>query len=328
MHPITPVKASAFKLLPKEMQDISIQNNIYPVNDVFWDIRNDESKILLLYGGYGSGKSIFEFDKLLDECLTPGYFRCFYGRKVMDTNRISTFLTLTDRIEERYLQDRFTFSKAENSSMVIRCPETGGSFTPFGADNIDKLKSVKDPSHIICEELDQFTLKDFGVLISRLRTQKTKTKFIGLFNTTTVKKDHWIKGVFFPDKNNNKLKELSDQGVDFSDYTVTKLFCNYTDNYFLNKHEYEQQMWFAAGFNKQKFEEIAKGLWGADEKDSPFVYTYDEKKHIGATEVNPALEVKLSFDFNCDPITCYVGQDNGAIIRGIEQIPGSLCGCA
>lgn len=320
MRSPTPVKASGFVRLPKELQEIALQNGIYPVNDVFYPVINDESKILLLYGGYGSGKSVFEVDKLLDECLAGGYFRCFYGRKVMDTVRISVFLTLTDRITERGLEHRFSYSKAENSSMIIRC-DNGGSFNPFGADNADKLKSVKDPSHILCEELDQFTLKDFGVLISRLRTVKVNSKFIGLFNTTTVKKDHWIKGVFFPDEHNNRLKELQEQGVDFSEYTVTKVFCNYTDNFFLNKKEYEQTLWFAAGFNAQKYKEIADGLWGADESDSPFCYTYDSKKHVKKTEINPAWEVKLSFDFNVDPITCYVGQDDGhKVVRGIEQI--------
>ena len=304
-----PVKASQFLRLTKELQVIALQNGIYPVNDVFFPVINDESKILLLYGGYGSGKSVFEVDKLIDECLAGGYFRCFYGRKVMDTVRISVFLTLTDRITERGLESRFTYSKAENSSMIIRC-DNGGSFNPFGADNSDKLKSVKDPSHILCEELDQFTLKDFGVLISRLRTPKVKSKFIGLFNTTTVKKDHWIKTVFFSDKT----------PMEFSEYSVTKLFCNYIDNFFLNKKEYEQTLWISAGFNKQKFQEISQGLWGVEENEQPFVYTYDEKKHVAATTVNPNWEVKLSFDFNVDPISCYVGQDNGNTIRGIEMI--------
>lgn len=309
MRSPNPVKASQFLRLTKELQLIAMQNGIYPVNDVFWPVIQDDSKILLLYGGYGSGKSVFEVDKLIDECLAGGYFRCFYGRKVMDTVRISVFLTLTDRINERGLEGRFQYSKAENSSMIIRC-DNGGSFHPFGADNSDKLKSVKDPSHILCEELDQFNLKDFGVLISRLRTEKVKTKFIGLFNSTAVKKDHWIKTVFFSDKT----------PAEFSEYSVTKVFCNYPDNFFINHKEYEQTLWMAAGFNKQKFEEIAKGLFGADENESPFVYTYSEQRHVKPTVLNRNWEVKLSFDFNCDPITCLVVQDNGAVIRCIEQI--------
>ena len=255
MQIATPVKASGFVKLPKALQEISLANNILPVNDVFYPVLNDESKILLLYGGYGSGKSIFVVDKLLDEAMSGGYFRCLYGRKVYDTIRISIFPTFTDRIEERGLKNQFKYSKADNSSMIITCIKTGATFTPFGADNIDKIKSVKDPSHIICEEMDQFSLVDFGVLVSRLRTPKVKSKLIGMFNTTMVKKDHWIKKVFFG----------KDTPEEFSEISITKIFCNYTDNYFLNIKEYEQTMWIGAAFNKQKFEEISQGLWGVEE---------------------------------------------------------------
>jgi phage terminase large subunit len=306
---ITPVRSSGFIKLPEDMQKIAISNGIIPINDVFYNHWNDDSKILLLYGGYGSGKSVFEVDKLLDECMNAEYFRCFYGRKVFDTVRISVFLTLTDRINERGLEDDFHFSKAENSSMIIKCKSSGGTFNPFGADNADKLKSVKDPSHIFCEELDQFTLKDFGVLMSRLRTPKVKSKFIGAFNTTAVKNDHWIKKTFFDDTKS-----------EFSEFSITKVFCNYTDNYFLDKKEYEQTLWIASGFDKKKYEEIAAGLWGSNDNESPFVYTYDEVKHTGNTEVNPNWELILSFDFNRDPITCLVAQHSGNSIRCIEQI--------
>lgn len=314
MRSPTPVKASGFVQLPKELQNIAIANGMYPVNDIFFSVINDDSKILLLYGGYGSGKSVFVVDKLIDECLAGGYFRCFYGRKVFDTVRVSVFLTITDRIEERGLQSEFQFSKAENSSMIIRCPKTGGTFTPFGADNPDKLKSVKDPSHIVCEEFDQFKLLDFGVLMSRLRTSKVKTKFFGLFNTTTVKPDHWIKEVFF-----SKSSTITGE-VDLSEYSITKLFCNYPDNYFINHKEYEQTLWLASGFNKTKFEQISAGLWGVEENNEPWAYCYVKAKHEGPTELNRSYDIKLSFDFNRNPITCGIFQDYGGEIRGIEQI--------
>jgi hypothetical protein len=56
------------------------------------------------------------------------------------------------------------------------------------------------------------------------------------------------------------------------------------------------------------------------ENNNAFCYTYSAAKHNKPTTVNPALEVKLSFDFNRDPITCLVAQDNGQSIQFIEQI--------
>ncbi len=56
------------------------------------------------------------------------------------------------------------------------------------------------------------------------------------------------------------------------------------------------------------------------ENNNAFCYTYSAAKHNRETKVNPMLEVKLSFDFNRDPITCLVAQDNGQSIQFIEQI--------
>ncbi|MES3017898.1 MAG: terminase family protein [Bacteroidota bacterium] len=56
------------------------------------------------------------------------------------------------------------------------------------------------------------------------------------------------------------------------------------------------------------------------ENNNAFCYTYSSEKHNKPTTVNPKLEIKLSFDFNRDPITCLVAQDNGQDIFFIEQI--------
>lgn len=51
-----------------------------------------------------------------------------------------------------------------------------------------------------------------------------------------------------------------------------------------------------------------------------WAYCYLEAKHVGKTVLNRAYEVKLSFDFNRNPITCGVFQDYEDVIYGIEQI--------
>jgi hypothetical protein len=56
------------------------------------------------------------------------------------------------------------------------------------------------------------------------------------------------------------------------------------------------------------------------ENNNAFCYTYSAAKHNHPTKINPSWEVKLSFDFNRDPITCLVAQDNGVSIQFIEQI--------
>ena len=307
-----PILASRFVNQPEDVKQLLLVNGGVPVNDVFYPYWENNDDILFFYGGYGSGKSIFLVDKWIKKALTNDYFRGLYGRKVFDTNRVSVFKTFTDRIKERNLSSFFSYSEAENSSMIITCNHNGNTFTPFGADKIDKLKSIKDPTDIFCEELDQFSAIDFGVLISRLRTEKAKTQFVGAFNTTSVKREHWIKKVFFSD---NKTDDVRLDGL-----SISKQFCNYPDNFFIDKEKYEKTLWLSAVYNRVKFNEISAGEWGADESGNPFCYTFDFNKNVKTTKLNPAWEVKLSFDFNCDPITCLVAQDNGNSIRCIEMI--------
>lgn len=310
MRPLEPVKASAFVALDPYLKELLLASGAVPVNDIFFNLWGDDSKILLLFGGFGSGKSVFIVDKLIHACLTAKYFRCFYGRKIYDTVRISVFATFCDRIKELHLDHKFIFSRADNSSMIIRCRDNDNSFNPFGADNADKLKSVKDPSHIFCEELDQFKEVDFAVLISRLRTEKVKTQFIGVFNTTTVKAGHWLKIAFFGEE--TKDTDLDRRVNAFRLYSITKVFCNYTDNYFIDRLEYEQTLWIAAAYNEQKFNEIAAGAWGAEEIGNPFIFNFKRKKHVlKDLRSITNLPFILSFDFNTEPITCLVGQCDG-----------------
>lgn len=311
-----PVKASVYTTLPTDVQLMLLHNGAVPVNDVFFELWYSLAKIWLLYGGWGSGKSVFIADKLIDKCLNNKYFKCLYGRKIKDDVRESVFATICDRIEERGLQEHFTYSRADNSSMYIRCVHNKNVFIPFGADKINKLKSIKDPTDIFCEELDQFDQKDFEVLYGRLRKKGVHLLFIGAFNTEKVFIDHWIRNFFFPDE--AKITP-ADPRYKFLQET-TKLFCNYSDNYFLDRKTYEETLWISAAFSETKFRQISGGDWGSSDIENLWAYAFRRSKHVidvstpeGAAfmAIDDRLPVYLVFDFNVDPITCLVCQKNG-----------------
>jgi hypothetical protein len=52
---------------------------------------------------------------------------------------------------------------------------------------------------------------------------------------------------------------------------------------------------------------------------SSWAYCYDPLKHVGSTHLDKKHDVYLSFDFNKNPITCFVAQHHAGI-RGIQQI--------
>lgn len=325
-----PVKQEFFRNLPSDVQLTLKANGAVPINGVFFDLwwaercpycstpSHDMSKIWLLYGGYGSGKTNFIADWLIDECMNTTYFKCLFGRKVLESVRNTIFSTIVSRIEARGLQSKFSYSKKPKSSMIIMCIENENVFLPFGSDNPEKLLSLDDPTHILCEEFDQFSFDDFKVLLPRLRTAKAPTKFIGNFNSTRVKKSHWIAKFFFdPELSfNDKLRAF----IPDADYSLKTLFCNYTNNFFFDQKAYAQTLWVSAGFNQQKFSEIASGAWGSEDTTNRWAWAFTEEKHVvnvmhpdGAQfmKIEPNLPLKLSFDFNVDPMTCLVFQHNG-----------------
>lgn len=312
---LKPIAASEFLEFAPGFQTLLLQNGGVPVNDVLliiWTIIYD---ILLLFGGRGGGKSEAVCDKLLDDCINDEYFKCYYGRKVFDTVRGSCFATLIYCIKKNKLEHFFKYSEADTSNMVITCTLNGNKFIPFGSDKADKLKSIKDPTHIWCEEFDQFEFNDFKELYPTLRTIRGSNRFVGTFNTHGVYPAHWLLKIFFP-----HLYEGADkkdvQGIDLlKGKKVKKIFVNYTDNYFIDHESYRQNLWLSSAGNTTIFEGIANGAWGINLNESPYAFAFDRNKHVSNPErgvlhpvLNRAYPLLLSFDFNRNPMSCLVSQ--------------------
>lgn len=309
-----PVKASGwFKSnLSVDERGALVRSGIVPVNDKLLPYWNDRSKVLMFYGGRGGGKSEFIFQKLLNKCLNDRYFKCFYGRKTFASVRESCFDTLATMIETMGLGHMFSYSRADNSSMVVRCLLNGNKFVPFGADKAENLKSIKDPSHIFCEEFigakdgAEFTFDDFSELFPTLRTTKAQSQLILAFNTHKVYTDHWGIKVFFPEIYTGEDK------IDVSiiqDIEVTKVFVNYPDNHFIDRDEYGKFLMLAAGGNQMLFEAMANGAWGYSENGNPWLHAFDRNKHVRPNiPLKKEHPVYLSFDFNNEPLTCTAWQ--------------------
>jgi phage terminase large subunit len=305
---LRPVRASGWfntPLSPAERAAL-ISGGIVPVNDKLYVLWERRAKIWLLFGGRGGGKSEGVFDRALARCLEDDYFACYYGRKVFDTVRTSCFKTLIESIKKMKLEPYFSYSEADNSSMIVRCKHNGNYFTPFGLDKSDKLKSIKDPSCIICEEFDQTDLEDFRNLLPTLRTTKAVCEFIAMFNTRNVLPDHWIMQAFFPELYEGDSVGSYDA---LKNVNVQKVFINYNDNYFINQEEYyEQVLKVSAAGDMKALDADAHGMWGCIPNENPWIYNYNAAKHQKEVRFIPSAPVYLSFDFNNDPFTCVAFQ--------------------
>ncbi len=323
---LRPIAASEFLTFNTTVQELLLQYGGVPVNDALLPIWDRDPDISLIFGGRGGGKSEGEVDSLLDECLVDDYFKCYYGRKVFDTVRGSQFETFIAGIKKNKLEKYFNYSEAPTSSMLITCRLNGNKFVPFGSDKAEKLKSIKDPTHIWCEEFDQFEFNDFKTLLPTLRTQRGKNRFIGTFNAYEVLPNHWLLKIFFPERYQS-IDKNDDINPDLlNGKRVQKVFVNYTDNHFIDQESYKQTLWIAAAGNYTIFQGLANGDFGVIINDSPWAYAYSKSKHVsnGNTIPHPTLNrnepVYLSWDFNRNPMCCNVIQHYNNTVFVLEVI--------
>jgi phage terminase large subunit len=321
---LTPVKASGWFKSGFTTDELSycLKSGIVPVNDIFYKLWDDESLLKMLFGGFGSGKSDFIATWHVKECEKQQYFKGFFGRKVEGDARESCHSKIISIIERHGLQADFKYSKEPTGTMVIQHRKTGNVLMPFGAQDANQMKSVDDPSSIWMEEGDQFTDDDMRILLSRLRTPKSKHTLWLSFNTSSVTPEHWIIKYFFPDlsiygeaKENEKLADAL-QAI-----SVTKVFCNYNDNFFLDKEEYFKVLNFLAGGDQAILDAIAAGAWGVMRKGGEFWKDFDVSKHTTSTGWNKALPLHITWDENVNPfLTCLIWQIVGSEIIQIDEI--------
>lgn len=300
-----PLEASLFKsYCSPELREALIRSDVVPVNDKLlpvWDMTNS---IIMLYGSYGSGKSVFVADKWIDKAINQPYFRGYFGRKILEDVRKSVYKTITDRIKELHKEHLFHFSNAPNGSMIIVCRKNGNEMHPFGANDTESMKSIKDPTDFYCEELDQFTFEDFKNIYSRLRKEGVLLQFWAAFNTEKVYKSHWIRRMLFDG-------EMADMAFKYK--------VNYTDNYFIDQEEYYKKLLLISGGDAVLLNAIARGEWGLARTGGEFLKKFNETNHVKKVDYRPG-QVWLTLDDNVVPYTTCLGfQVQGKNIRQITE---------
>ena len=249
-------------------------------NDVYYPLYRDKSRYLVLYGGAGSGKSVFAAEKLIVRMLVEPRHKFLIVRKVAKTLRHSTFALLRDIISTWGLGKLFTINKTD---MEISCAN-GSSIIHAGLDDVEKLKSIYGVTGIWIEEASEITPEDFRQLDIRMRGQTRHYKQIILsFNPVSIV--HWLKDEFF-----DRVKE-----------GARTLHTTYKDNRFLDDaskrvleafkgtDEYYYQVyclgeWGVLGktiFDAQKVSERLAYLRGRKPlKEGFFVYEYVGEKVV------------------------------------------------
>lgn len=283
--------------------------------------------IHFLWGGRDSGKSHFIAQALVKKCMEAKKFRCLLIKKTQNSIKEAQWQTIKDVVDDWGLSELFVF---RTSPLEIECIN-GNKFIARGADDPQNLKSTKDPTDAWVEEGNQLTQDDVIIIITTLRSNQAEPQIWFSFNPEAKGnfKDFWLYKVYF--------KVYCEKGVlTFQDTTMievqagseliqvpiryTSTHTTYHDNKYVTpiRRAFLEQLKTTAPY---RYLVYTLGLWGNKVVEDPFTYAFDRGKHLSGVRHDPRYPIILSFDFNRNPIACFVVQLlPGFKTRGIEQI--------
>ena len=196
-------------------------------------LRDDTSRYLVLYGGAGSGKSLFAVQRLLVKLMEHPGCNLLVARAVAATHRDSTYALFRQVIARWGLEALF---RCMDGDLRITC-KNGNAVIFKGLDDPEKLKSVTFPrgelTDVWIEEASELTQAQFNQLDLRLRGRNGHKQMTLTFNP--VSSMHWLKGRFFdhPDPRAKVLKTTyKDNRFLDTDYIRTLEAYRESDPYF------------------------------------------------------------------------------------------------
>lgn len=254
------------------------------MNSVYKPILSDTNRFKIIYGGAGSGKSVFVAQWFILLCLREKGHRFLVVRKVANTLRYSTFALIRQTIGEWKLNDYFVINK---SDMTITCTITGNQFLFLGLDDVEKLKSIVGITDVWIEEASEIAQSDFEQINLRLRgVTKVNKQIILTFNP--IINTHWIKKYFFDVKRDN----------------VTILKTTYKDNKFLDE-EYIRELQALKNKDYYFYQVYALGEWG---QLGNIIYTNYIVEDIPTDDkLYKAIYYGLDFGYNDPSALCKIG---------------------
>ena len=241
----------------------------------------DGHRILVFYGGAGSGKSFFVAQRLVYKALRSRR-KILVLRKVNRTTKASTFQLLLDTLKQFGI---YQYCDINRTDFTITLPN-GSAFLCMGLDDPEKIKSITGLTDAWLEEATEFTLDDFSQVNLRVRDPKAEDQEI-ILSFNPVSKANWCYLQFFAD--NPELEEFRS--------TVKVVHTNYLDNPFLPE-EYIKALLLMKSINEVYYKIYALGEFGSLEK---LVYNNWQVADFDPAAIKGQLLCGLDFGYTNDP---------------------------
>ncbi len=189
--------------------EVRISKKVF--NDIYLPYLDSTNRYEVIYGGAGSGKSVFMAQKKLFLNMRDKGRNTLVVRKVGKTNRYSTFALFNQIISDWNLYPIFDINKTD---MTITNRYNKNQIRFAGLDDVEKLKSITFESGILTdvwiEEASEANVNDFRVLDTRLRgANKYNIPFQINLTFNPVSQLSWLKNTFFDNTNKEFRRKVS-----------------------------------------------------------------------------------------------------------------------
>ncbi|GKX65827.1 PBSX family phage terminase large subunit [Inconstantimicrobium mannanitabidum] len=161
-------------------------------------LENYNTRFNVFYGGAGSGKSHFVFQKMILKYLKCENRKCLVVRKTQNSLKDSCFSLIKQILSDWKLYDQCKINKTD---LTIELPN-GSNFIFKGLDDSERLKSINGIDDIIVEECTEIDDFSFDQLCLRLRSKKPYNQVHVMFNP--IDKSNWVYKRWFANGYNKK----------------------------------------------------------------------------------------------------------------------------
>ncbi len=209
-------------------KDILIHFNLSSINKIYLPLIENKSRYLHIYGGAGSGKSVFAAQKILIRMMMERNHRFLLIRKVAKTVRNSQFSLIKSLIFTSGLYEYFTI---KDSDLSIRNEYTKSEIISTGVDDPEKLKSIFGITSIWIEEATELEYKDFLQIDLRLRGKTRYYKQI-ILTYNPINSFHWLNTTIQKDSFKLKTTYKNNKYIDDEYKNVLLNLKNQDENFY------------------------------------------------------------------------------------------------
>ncbi len=275
-----------------------------------------EGRYLALFGGGGSGKSVYAIQKFIRRLVneSDGKHKFLFIRKVATTIRETIFdLTKKELEKSGFLQ----FCEINKTDKTIIFTPNGNKIIFLGVDDSEKLKSLVGVTGVFIEEVTELEEIDFLQINLRLRGETAYYKQI-VFAFNPVDTEHWLVKYVEPqflekmpdDVVNlnyiceNKVWEFDKEAEDDNGkkvYLKTRtLNTTYKDNRFIDA-DYKNVLRMLGSSSASYADVYERGRWGREKTGDLFAFKFDQHKHVKLVQRDSKNVLHFTVDFNVRP---------------------------